>query len=232
MRGFLPPPPADASLTERFGWLLKALAFRVHWLGMREAARLSVVEVVAARLRRTVDRFTALLARFEAGTLTPPKPRPARRRPEPADPTDPDPDPQPPQPDGVRLPRDWGWLWKMSGDIEIYRLGESLHALVSNDAKMRALIEASPRLGRLLRPILWMTGARQLPPILMPPHPDPLMRRWAAGDAGKQVPTPPPAPPPFFASLMPTPAQQEEEARRHANRPGGLFWDGKRMFYS
>jgi len=98
---------------------------------------------------------------------------------------------------------------------------------------MRALIEASPRLGRLLRPILWMTGARQLPPILMPPHPDPLMKRWAAGDAAKRPPTPPPAPPPpFFASLMPTPEQQEAEARRHANRPGGLFWDGKRMFYS
>jgi hypothetical protein len=54
-----------------------------------------------------------------------------------------------------------------------------------------------------------------------------------AGDAGRRPPKPPPPPPePFFAPLMPTPQQQEAEARRHASRPGGLFWDGKRFFYS
>jgi hypothetical protein len=231
MQGFLPPPPADASLTERFGWLVKAVAFRVHWLGRREPARLSVTELVAARLRRTVDRFTALLARFEAGTLTPPKPRPARPRPEPAEPADPE--PKPPRPERAPLPRHFGWLREISGDHEITRLGQGLQALVADDARMRALIEAAPRVGRLLRPILWMTGAPWIPPILVPPKPDARMTRWMAGNAGKQAPPPPPPPPPpFFASLMPTPEQQEAEARRHASRPGGLFWDGKRMFYS
>jgi hypothetical protein len=60
------------------------------------------------------------------------------------------------------------------------------------------------------------------------------MRRWEAAWARQYPPQQPPPepPPPFFAALMPTPEQQEAEARRYANRPGGLFWDGKRFFYS
>jgi hypothetical protein len=225
---FLPRPPPDASLIERFGWVVKALVFRVQWLGMRQPAKEPVTEAIKGRLRRALDRFNALLARFEAGTLTPPKPRPARPRPEQADTGSP-----PPRPERVRLPRHFGWLREITGDIEITRLGENLDHMVRNDARMGALIEAAPWAGRLIRPILWMTGARQIPPILVPPDPDTMMQRWVAGDAAKRPPKPPPEPPPpFFAPLMPTPEQQEAEARRHASRPGGLFWDGKRFFYS
>jgi hypothetical protein len=219
-----PPPQPDASLKERFGWFVKALGLLVFDFGRREPAKEPVTEVVRTRLRRALDRFHSLLARFEAGTLTPPRPRPARARPEPADA-----EPPAPRPPGARLPRHLGWLWEISGDIEIHRMGQGLHYLVTNDAGMRALIQAAPdRMGRLIRPIMWMAGVAQIPPILVPPEPGYVMKRWMAGDAGKRAPKPPAPPPPppkpFFASLMPTPEQQEAEARRYANRPGGLIW--------
>jgi hypothetical protein len=196
---------------------------------LREPAKVPVTEVVTGRLKRALARFDALVARFEAGTLTPPRPR----RPRPENPEPADTEPRPPRPPRVPLPRNLGWLREFTGDPEISFLGMNLHDMVCNDARMRALIEAAPWVGRVVRPILWMLGAPQLPPILVPPDPDPLTRRWAAGNAARRPPRPAPEPPPpFFAALMPTPEQQEAEARRHANRPGGLFWDGKRFFYS
>jgi hypothetical protein len=210
---------------------VKTLVLRVEWMWWRDPAKQAVGEIVRRRLRRALARFESLLARFEAGTLTPPKPRPRRSRPEPPDPAEGA--PPPPRAPRVRLPWHLGWLRAFSGDVEITRLGQTLDDMVRNDARMRAMIEAAPWVGRLLRPILWMTGARQIPPVLVPPEPDSMMKRWMAGDAGRRPPKPPPPPPhPYFPPLMPTPQQQEAEARRHASRPGGLFWDGKRFFYS
>jgi hypothetical protein len=225
-----PPPPADASLTERFAWLVKTIVMRVELFVRWEPATEPVRDAIKVRLRRALDRFASLLAQFEAGTLQPPRPRPARPRPDPAEG-----EARPPRRPGTRLPRHLGWLLELTGDSEITGLGLGLDDMVRNDAGMRALIAASPRAAALVRSILWMTGMQQIPEILAPP-PDPLatMRRWEAAWARQYPPQQPPPepPPPFFAALMPTPEQQEAEARRYANRPGGLFWDGKRFFYS
>jgi hypothetical protein len=63
-----PPPPADASLTERFAWLVKTIVMRVELFVRWEPATEPVRDAIKVRLRRARDPGR-----------TPPRARPGRR---------------------------------------------------------------------------------------------------------------------------------------------------------
>jgi hypothetical protein len=104
--------------------------------------------------------------------------------------------------------------------VEIGDIGDELAALVA-EAEMKELAAATPKAGRLLRPMLRMLGREipewlKLPPRPKPPEPEPFrpldkrynsVRRWKHHTVGPDVPPPaPPPPPPSSAPSAPAAA--------------------------
>ncbi len=69
----------------------------------------------------------------------------------------------------IRLPRNFAWMTKLVG-TEAAAAGSQLRALME-DPEMAALLAASPRMVRTLKPLCRMLGANMPPPHSPPPRP-------------------------------------------------------------
>jgi hypothetical protein len=114
--------------------------------------------LVHAWLGRLVQRFAALVARAEAGTLRPP--RRGRHR-SPAE--------NPPVKPRPRWPQNFAWLIKML-PYQAACFGSQLQHQFSQP-EMVALLEAAPQAGRLLRPLCRMLAIDLPPALRLPPRP-------------------------------------------------------------
>jgi hypothetical protein len=159
----LPPP---RTLTERFDLLIRRLCDAVAIQSAKWAYITPLMVLVWGRLRRMSRRFAALAARMEAGRLKPP--RPSVRNPDPGK-TRP---PRPPAP-WPPVPSTPGWLLHYV-QLEAAATANLLRHMLEHDPEMRALLEAAPQLGRILRPLLRMVSPAPLPATLVrPPRPAP-----------------------------------------------------------
>jgi hypothetical protein len=147
------PPPCPPA--ERFVALLmevtRAVASRTGW-----ALTLTLIALIATRLRGIKWRFLRLAARLDAGTYKPrvPLEKPADR-PRPAPPRDP-------------LPRTFGWLRPLIPETVAF--AGQLDALL-RDPDMAALMAAAPApMRRPIRSLCRMLGVRP-PPVLDIPRP-------------------------------------------------------------
>ena len=247
-----PYPPEPALATDRFTMIVSALVGYIRTKA-KPGTLWSQVYLAAARVTRLQRRFERLVVRYRAGTLLPPRPRaprPETEVPEKAVPeteaqaeTEAKPEKQ------VRpaslLPRHHGWLCAM---VPLWAAGYGGKILYLLDhPEMRELIAAAPQAGRLLRPLLWMTG-RYTPAFLAlpkrvraprkkdpsrPPDPAPDRRRrpTARRTAGSltiapgapAAASPTPAPPDATAAPPPRP---DSVHRRTASPPDA----GKQIF--
>ena len=164
-----PPPPLPELATDRFALIVTALIGYVR-TKIRAGVEWALFNAAQAHVRRIRNRFAALVVKYRAGTL--PAPRPKRPPPaiEPPDGSEPDESEQKPKP--VRpvslLPRNFAWLCGIVPQWAAGCGGQVLHLL--DEPEMRDLIAAAPQAGRLLRPLLWMTG-RHCPDFLaLPPR--------------------------------------------------------------
>ena len=111
-------------------------------------------------------RFESLVLRLRAGPIAARRARPKAARPQTFG-------PQPSPADSAsrpRLPARFAWVIEMI-PYHAAGIGSQLRVLLSEPA-MKALIEADPRAGRILRPVCRMLGiepAPDLPPSLFPP---------------------------------------------------------------
>ena len=155
----LGPPNLPERLAEVFHGLRGAAAGRAS----RNWVMAPLAMLFASYLSSVLRRFTALVARFEAGTLrtNPGRPRPAR----PANVEAPARKP--------RVPRRLGWVIDFAG-YHAAGFAANLRQMLAGDAEIRALMAASPQAGRILRPLCRMLRIEQgpdLPPSLYPPRP-------------------------------------------------------------
>jgi hypothetical protein len=153
------PPPRN--LTERFDWVIQRLCDAVAIQSAKWAYITPLMVLVWGRLRRMSRRFASLAARMEAGRLKPP--RPVVENPDPGV-TRP-PRPPPPRPP---FPSSPGWLLHYV-QLEAAATANLLRHMIEHDPQMRALLEAAPQLGRILRPLLFMVSPAPLPARLTPP---------------------------------------------------------------
>ncbi len=208
------------SLTERFATIVARVTRGIgdlleRWpsLDPARAVPLRLVLLTRSWLIERQEAVTDLIAAFRAGTLRPARPTRPRAIPE-----GPKPPRRPPGPPPERAPTRFRWLREMG--VEIGDIGDELAALVA-EAEMKELAAATPKAGRLLRPMLRMLGREipewlKLPPRPKPPEPEPFrpldkrynsVRRWKHHTVGPDVPPPaPPPPPPSSAPSAPAAA--------------------------
>jgi hypothetical protein len=217
-----PLPPQPAFATDRFILILAAL---VRWVWEKPGREMTglVSAAIRRKLTRAQARFALLAQRFHDGTLAPPKPRATRRKPPPpADGAAPQTRPPP------ILPRRFGWLCGLVPSLASIAGGQMEGLL--NDPELEAMAMASPEVGKLIRPLLWMTGRR--PPAYLarpprtkraraglPPGPRrPVAPRAApAAPAEKSPPVPPRQPP---EALLVTPVIDPEMWSHYSLIPG------------
>jgi hypothetical protein len=171
---------AAPAVAERFAWIVAGLARVIARGFLRHPTRAALILPLCLWLQRTRDRFNRLAARAAAGRLPRPS-RPRRAAPRAAAPrTTP----------RLALPRRSGWLLRELGDIrhEAAFFRNQLERLLDT-GEARALLEAIPTAGRLLRPLCHMLALKPAllekpkPPRPAPPNPDP-----------PRAPGPPPRP--------------------------------------
>ncbi|MCC6717161.1 MAG: hypothetical protein IT555_04695 [Acetobacteraceae bacterium] len=163
-------PALQTSLAQALGDAITGIcAMIAHFAsrGHRDAALLALVH---ARLVRLVLRFDRLAQRWQANTLPPPRPsRAGQPRPAPAAPA-------------RRMPAGRGWLVALVQPTVRF---SGLIQGVLDCPDTRALVEAAPQAGRLLRPLcralaidppawLRLPGTPEPPP----PRPSPARRTW------------------------------------------------------
>jgi hypothetical protein len=169
-------PTAPPGLAETFGLIIGGLCKAA---AVRMCADPSVrppLLLIHAWLKRLVQKFAALVARAEAGTLRPP--RPGRHR---------APAKNPPGKPRPRWPTNFAWLIRML-PYEAACFGSQLQHQFSQP-EMMALLEAAPQAGRLLRPLCRML-AIDLPPALhLPPRPPRPPKPKPPGPATSHRPT-------------------------------------------
>jgi hypothetical protein len=151
-------PAAPPSLAETFGLIIGGLCKAA---AVRMCADPSVrppLLLIHAWLKRLVQKFAALVARAEAGTLRPPR-RGCHRSPA----------KNPPDKPRPRWPTNFAWLIKML-PYEAACFGSQLQHQFSQP-EMMALLEAAPQAGRLLRPLCRMLAVDLPPALRLPPRP-------------------------------------------------------------
>ena len=152
-------PPVPDNIAGRFGYVIAALRwilFRFpNWMPGEQNG------LVSNRIGRLGNRFAALYARWQAGTLRPARPRATPRK---------------PRPSASRpldcLPRKAGWLGDLlseAGRRDAWRLAAQVRTAVESDPEMQAFLAAAPQAGRLLRPLLRMLQKGPLPEALRLP---------------------------------------------------------------
>ena len=119
----MPPtqPYVSASLSDRLAQLVRRLCGQIGDYGLKHRSVLPVLDLAATRLFRLSAQFADLVAKVREGRL--PAQRTTRRRadpaPAPAKPPGSEAEaslsvPGPPVPELPRLPRDFGWLLRLT----------------------------------------------------------------------------------------------------------------------
>lgn len=197
---------AHASPGQAFAAILSGirgmLALRANAIRPITAPAIRVLMLVYWRLARMAGRLDRLVACRQAGTL--PRPRPSRAgrpRHEPAASFD-----RPPPPS---CPRGHAWLIGLHQPTAQY--AGQVQAFIDNP-DTRALVEAAPQAGRLLRPLCRMLGLAPPPWLRLPERPGPPrpMRPPPAAQA-------PPVPP--VASDRPLPREVRAAVRAWRSTP-------------
>ena len=230
-----------SSLTDRFTWLLEGLCKVIGADAHTRQVEAALAWAIWNRVRVLGERLIALIERAQAGRLRVGRSQAGMRR-----------DRADPRPAGVLhapklLPQDFGWMPRMLPQTAQFA---GVLSFLLRDPETVALVERAPEAGRILRPLCAMLGV-QAPAYLR------RRRRGAAGEAApamapagagvEAVPAPveqvdaggavgPPAPPPPWPLTEPPPpiVPESERARVEAyyKRPGGLYWDGRRLQWS
>ncbi|MCF3948236.1 hypothetical protein AiwAL_14660 [Acidiphilium sp. AL] len=143
----------------KFVWIIEAFRRAVAACGHRGAfgpPDNGLTQAIHARLGRLAARFSALVAKFQSGTLTPPRnhPRPARKD-------------RPPLPRPI-LPRRFGFV--AAGGYEISGYASHLTRFLAQP-ETETIIAADPRFGRVLRPLCHMLGIAAPACIRLPARP-------------------------------------------------------------
>jgi hypothetical protein len=219
MPSTLPPQPALA--TDRFILILAAL---LKWVWEKPGREMTGLVSVAIRRKLTTARirFALLAQRFHDGTLAPPKPRATPRKPPAADGAAPRTRPPP------ILPRQFGWLCRLVPSLASVAGGQMETLLKAPE--LEAMAAASPEVGKLIRPLLWMTGRTPPAYLALPPRtrrslaglaPGPRRGpRAAPAERAETPPAVPPPPPPPPAALLVTPVIDVEMWSHYSLIPG------------
>ena len=177
---------------------------------------------IGKRIRSFAVRFSALVARWQAGKLRPP--RPGRRRAASADGPEGTPHPGPPDqvrgqacPQGERekalparlLPRAFAWLHRIFPESAPPAAGV-LDSMLRNEPGMAEFVAAVPQAGRILRPCCRMLGLRPPEWLALPKR---ARRRRPARAREKSPPPHPPA-----ARVPPSPPPRAERDVRKLSR--------------
>jgi hypothetical protein len=208
---------APRNLAERVANILEAVRGAIAAHARAVPSTVPIIRIVWTYLNHTARRLDALTRRVAAGTAAI-RPR-ARRAPDPAEPAKPRPAPQHPP-----LPRQFGWLCRLSPNVAAF--ASQLRHVLASDEVATLLIEA-PQAARLLRPLCTMFGIRpglDLPAVLFPRRPKRAPRpRTPRPPKEPRAPRPRARPRPI--QIYPTRTQQEREqldqelAEWHAARP-------------
>jgi hypothetical protein len=194
-------------LAERLGAIVGEVIVRVM-SRVRFTTELShpaaVAQIVAAWLARRRAMILALMARIQAGK--PPSPRPSRSFPVKQGAVR---APKPKLPPELRLKRGFGWLCGLADEVRDQ--GVWLRELLA-EAEMRDLVLATPRMARLLSPLLHALG--ELKPDWMVAGAVPSHSAMPSG----AVPAPHPPPP-----LTPTPTLPHQGGRGRKSLPPRLW---------
>ena len=183
MTGTAPPlPPAP----ERFAGIVAAVCKVVaSWHRHRDPVLLTLIW---RYLGGVANRFASLAARIRAGTLRPSRPRTTPR--------------QPSSRPRQRLPSGFAWLCGLAPRdptlLGVAGYGSQLAHMIRTDPEMQALLAATPRMARLLRPLLRALGVEDCPGVLPPPQPP---------RPGKPKPPRPATPPPVPVRVEPSSAE-------------------------
>ena len=182
---------SPSSATDRFALLIEALCASVAASHARGLAG-PVIVLIWGRLRRMAARFAAAaIPAVSRRASRPVRSRPAQLRAALSSSSARDARP--------RLPGGFGWLIRLSPAAACH--GGQLQRLLA-DPEMAALLAASPRMGRLLRPLCRMLAVEPPPGLLGPPAARrPATRAAASGEAA--APAPPPIRPSRAASRDP-----------------------------
>jgi hypothetical protein len=251
---------APHTLADRFAWLIDGLCRVIGNDAYRRRVDAVLVLEIWNRIRRLSERFLTVVARVQSGRLPrrrkekhphpdrsalrsdPPRERERGKRAVVAA-----------EGSAVRLPRDFGWIRSLLPETAQYA---GVLAYLLRDPEMAALLEKAPEAGRMLRPLCHLLGVR--PPEILRRGgvaAQEAVAPTAAAEVGRAEPGPPSTGREPLASLplpndipadtqaveitpaaQPPPqsgaAQAEEAARRYAQRPGGLYWDGTRFRWS
>ena len=184
------------SLPDRLAQFIRKLCGAIGDYGLKHRSVLPVLNLAATRLFRLSAQFADLAAKVREGRL--PAQRTTRRRadpaPAPAKPPGSEAEastavtvPGPSVPEGLRLPRDFGWLLRLTpGDHWVRGYRGYIEQWLA-DPELLAMLEAAPRqAGRILRPLCRILGI-PLPPFLRLPPRD---KRTAPAAAIPDAPPP------------------------------------------
>jgi hypothetical protein len=136
-------------------WALKGLCDILGLYGRGNPALGAVVGVLSQRLARLKGRFDRLVLLWERAQL--PAPRVRAKRPASA---------RKAVTPGIRMPTGFGWVQKI---VPSAHMQAGLVGYLLQDPDVRALVEAAPQAGRLLRPLCHALGT-ELPAWLRPPE--------------------------------------------------------------
>jgi hypothetical protein len=217
MLGYIPPIPADATIRTRLAMIVWGV---MAYLGDRQRRAPDgyapphklipppLIERMQSWLKDRRLRIEALLDRFAAGTLRAPRPyAPRMVR------TDAAPAVRKVAPPEERMPRGFGWMHRMAGEIRV-RAGLLPEWL--EEPEVKAAVLASPQMVRLVTPLLNAVAIRKPDwfPVLpkRPRRSRAGMRRKAAVVRADPVEPAPPASP--AASLPPVETYEIPEWQR------------------
>ncbi len=142
-------PIPTSSAAALFAQIIEGLRHTVPKFIAKDRNAGPLIMLIWSHLGRLGQRFAALAARAEAGTLSAPRRRSlgVRRVGTPRGPS--------------LLPRGFAWLGQMMWETRAS--GHHLYHLVTTDSEMAALMAACPQAARIVRSIFWMTCIRPVP---------------------------------------------------------------------
>jgi hypothetical protein len=142
---------------------------------------------------------------------------------------------------GARLPRGFGWIRGMVPETAQFA---GVLAWLLRDPEMAALVEKTPEAGRILRPLCHLLGVKapaflrrgHVPadpqPDVAAPAPDAQRNHGGGAGSAEASVAAEPAPPVEAPVTTEMPAQPSPPPVPYHQRPGGLYWDGKRLAWS
>jgi hypothetical protein len=166
MLPLFPPYPATEGLSVRVTFVLNAVVayvaarmYRIVPGGGGAIIPAAMGELIGGWVRRRRDAIVTLIGRIEAGTVRPYRPRAEKQEGAEAKP--------PRKAGGVRLPAMFGWLCALGPEA---RGAAGWLVGLLEEADMKAMVLAHPRLASLFRPVLWMLGQEEPDWLPRPPR--------------------------------------------------------------